>query len=342
MLRLGVRLHASHLFPPFRRGREPETVALRIVGDRRWSRARDSPLESEIPPRDADNCATCPQSIAPRRRVRHVARMTDPSPHSPAGSFVAEPTYDREVVQMSPGWRRALRVLGVLVSFVLPVLSLHNDALGYDITCRATRDCTIVEHHLFRDITTTVAFEDIKVVQGHVEWDSDDGRRWQTGRHALTFNLVDGREIDASIYAMPEVLQTEDLRAYIKAPNAPSFTVATHAGWSDFIGIFAFFLGGLLLIALTLWRTEVSLDRAAQSLRVSRRLWPLMRKTVFSGPVDDVKSVRTKAVGDRFAVMLVRQDNSEVRIARTMTSVSADAVTAALKRKMAAARGSLS
>ncbi|MCP4504155.1 MAG: hypothetical protein GY822_29885 [Deltaproteobacteria bacterium] len=55
--------------------------------------------------------------------------------HSAADSFVAEPAYDLEVVQMSTTPRRVLRGFGLLLSVVLPGLSLHFDPYGFDVTC---------------------------------------------------------------------------------------------------------------------------------------------------------------------------------------------------------------
>ena len=256
------------------------------------------------------------------------------SPHTAAGPFAAAPSYEREVVQMATGLRRALRIFGVLLAFVLPAVSMHFDPYGFDVTCHGERrECVIVEHHFARAVTTTVAFNAIEVVQTHTEWSNNDGDRFQTGRFTMTFNLLDGRKIDASLSAYPEQLRADALRAYVKAPNAPTFTMTTSTTLADQSGILVFFLFGLLIFAVTLWRTEVCFDPATSTLRVNRQLWPLLRRTVFQGPVSAVKNVRTDH-GEICSVMMTLQDRRQLRVARTVTSVSADAITAAIRRPL--------
>lgn len=260
--------------------------------------------------------------------------MADSPLHSAADTFVAAPSYDTVVVGMRKGPRRILRVLGVLMALVLPVLSMHYDPYGFDVTCEAsTRQCTIVEHHFAREVVTTVAFDDVRLVQGHAEHSSNENDHTPTGRIWLTFEMHDGRSIDASLNAWPEDLHADGLRAFMKAPSTAVFEVHTFTTWQDQSGILVFFIIGLWMLAVTFWRTEVALDAGTQVLWVSRRLWPLMRRTVLRVPVDDVKHVRGES-GDIHTVWVKLNNGEDVRIARSVSTMVTDDIVAAIRDKV--------
>jgi hypothetical protein len=218
---------------------------------------------------------------------------------------------------LGAGARRADRRRLVL-SVLLPMSLMLYSPYGYDVRCTAEeRTCIISERFAFETERTSIAFDDIKVIKGFVEWAGEGNERHQTGRSAFDFVRKNGAHIDASLFAHPEELQLDALRAYVRAPDAPFIEVSTRLPKGDIALFAALFVFGLMTLAASRWTTVVSRDPATGTVVVTRHLWPLLKRTTFSARADAIADVHLSQ-GEWWHTLTVRLgDGSTTRVARS-------------------------
>jgi hypothetical protein len=236
---------------------------------------------------------------------------------------------DRKVFESSKGIKRFARGVGVSMAVLLPGLMFYFEALGYTVSCDPAKDaCEVVEHRLGRNIRTAMPFANIKGVHLSSQkfTDTRHGRTEiiRTGRYVLVFEKKNGEKLVASTPAEPEIVHRDGLKALIDKGEGDAISIKTSVSVGDMGGVIAFFVLGLLLIAMSFWRTVLEYEKGTGLIEIKSARWPMVPRKTLSCPGQDIKSVDVKGNDFIYAVRITLQSGKTRSVARFATRSAHD------------------